>query len=115
MTYKILLACGLFVLGQALGWFQLNAQFVWDWWKDKPLAAALIFGVPASICFWYGTRIAVDASNEAWTSRMLGFGMSYVTFPLLTWWLLGESMFTTKTMICVFLSFMIVAVQLLWR
>jgi len=77
--------------------------------------AAIVFGIPASICFWYGTRIAVDATSEAWASRMLGFGMSYMTFPLLTWWLLHESMFTTKTMICVGLSFAIIGVQLFWK
>jgi len=33
----------------------------------------------------------------------------------LTWWFLHESMFTAKTMACVVLSFMIVAIQLFWR
>jgi hypothetical protein len=46
---------------------------------------------------------------------LLGFGVSYFTFPFLTWWLLNESMFTTKTMLCVALSFIIVAIQLFWR
>jgi hypothetical protein len=41
--------------------------------------------------------------------------MSYLTFPLLTWWLLNESMFTMKTMLCVTLSFMIIAIQLGWK
>ena len=59
--------------------------------------------------------MAVDATQEAWAARMLGFGMSYLTFPFLTWWLLNESMFTTKTMLCVFLSIMIVGIQLFWK
>jgi len=100
---------------QAFVWFQLYSQYVWKWWENKALLAALLFGIPASLCFWHGTRIAVDATAEAWASRMLGFGMSYLTFPLLTWWLLHESMFTTKTILCILLSFMIVAIQLFWK
>ena len=95
--YNILFACFLFALGQTLGWFQLNAQFVWDWWKDKPILSATLFSIPTGICFWYGIT------------------MSYLTFPVLTWYFLNESMFTAKTMVCVFLSFLIVSVQLFWR
>lgn len=40
---KLLLALLLFAVGQTMGWFQLNSQFVWDWWKDKPLVAACVF------------------------------------------------------------------------
>ena len=115
MSYKLLSACGLFVLAQTMIWFQLYSHYIWKWWENKPIHAALIYGIPASICFWYGTKIAVDATSEAWTARLLGFGMSYLAFPILTWWLLNESMFTTKTMLCVFLSFMIVSIQLFWK
>jgi len=113
--YNILLGCLLFVIGQTLVWFQLNSQFVWDWWKDKPVPAILIFSLPASFCFWYGVRMVVGEMNELWGPRLLIFGMSYLTFPLLTWHFMNESMFTAKTMVCVMLSFMIVAIQLLWR
>ncbi len=112
---EVVKSCSLFAIAQTAVWFQLYSQYLWEWWSDKPFAAAIVFGIPASMFFWYGTRIAVDATNEAWVSRMLGFGMSYLTFPVLTWWLLNESMLTTKTMICVFLSFIIVGVQLFWR
>jgi hypothetical protein len=101
--------------GQMLIWFQLYSHYIWEWWEGKPLHAALIYGIPASLCFWYGTKMAVDTTEEAWTARLLGFGMSYLTFPVLTWWFLNESMFTTKTMICVLLSFAIVSIQLFWR
>ena len=42
---------------------------------------------------------------------LLVFCMSYLTFPILTWWLLHESMFTTRTLLCIFLSFCIMGVQ----
>ncbi len=112
---EIAKACALFAFAQTMVWFQLYSHYIWEWWQNRPFMAAIVFGIPASVCFWYGTRIAVDATSEAWASRMLGFGMSYMTFPLLTWWLLHESMFTTKTMICVTLSFAIIGVQLFWK
>tara|TARA_Y100001973_G_C5130528_1_gene297504 strand:+ start:203 stop:553 length:351 start_codon:yes stop_codon:yes gene_type:complete len=112
---ELVKACLLMAAGQTFVWFQLYSHYVWKWWENKALLPSLVFGIPASLCFWYGVRMAVDATNEAWSARMLGFGMSYLTFPILTWWLLNESMLTTKTMICVVLSFIIVTVQLFWR
>ena len=108
-------ACALMAMGQTLVWFQLYSHYVWRWWENKALLPAILFGVPASMCFWYGVRLAVNTTGEAWAARMLGFGMSYLTFPVLTWWLLKESMFTVKTMVCVVLSLLIVGIQLLWK
>ncbi len=59
--------------------------------------------------------MVVGEMNELWGPRLLIFGMSYLTFPLLTWYYMNESMFTPKTLVCVILSFAIVAIQLLWR
>ena len=112
---KILLACLFFAVAQMMAWFQLYSQFVWEWWIDRPITSVLTFGIPAGLCFWYGTNIAVNAMGEAWGPRLLIFGMSYLTFPLLTWWLLNESMFTLKTMLCILLSFTIVSIQLFWK
>lgn len=115
MSKYLLSTMVLFGLGHIFIWFQLYSHYVWTWWENKPIHAVLIFGIPASIFFWYGTKIAVDATSEAWSARMLGFGMSYLTFPALTWWLLEESMFTAKTMTCVLLSFLIIAIQVFWK
>ena len=77
--FNILLGCTLFVIGQTLVWFQLNSQFVWEWWQDKPIPAILLMGVPASFCFWFGVRLVVGEMNELWGPRFLAFGMSYLT------------------------------------
>jgi hypothetical protein len=114
-TSNMLLACALFATGQCLAWFQLNSQFVWDWWRDRAFIAVMLYGLPAGLCFLYGVKIAYAEMGQVWGPRFLIFSMSYLTFPLLTWWLLNESMFTTKTMLCVTLSFMIVGIQLFWK
>ena len=105
----------LFILGHTFAWFQLNSQFVWEWWKDRPLVAVGLYSVPVGLCFWYATRLIVEDTGTVWTSRFLGFASSYFVFPVLTWYLLNESMLTAKTLVCVFLSFLIIGVQIFWR
>ena len=105
----------IFSVAQALAWTQNNAQFVWKWWENKPLTAALLVGVPAGMAFWYGTKYIVEHTGELWAARFLGFGASYLVFPLLTYYLAGESMFTPKTLMCTFLSFLIIAIQIFWK
>jgi len=112
---KLLLACVLFTVGQTFGWFHLNSQFVWEWWKDRPFTALIVFSLPAGFCFWAGMRLAYAEMGEVWGPRFLIFCLSYVTFPFLTWYFLNESMFTSKTMICIVLAFAIALIQLFWR
>jgi hypothetical protein len=112
---KLIIACSMFATGQCLAWFQLNSQFVWEWWSNKPVLTVLIYSIPTGLCFLLGIRLSYEVMNEVWGPRFLIFGMSYLTFPLLTWHFLNETMFTTKTMICVMLSFSIVLIQLLWK
>lgn len=115
MNNGIVIGTILFILGQTAVWFQLNSQLVWEWWKDKPIITALIFSVPISIAFWYGTKNIYGETGSAWSSRYVGFATSYLTFPLMTWWFLQESMFTPKTLICTGLAMAIMAVQVFWK
>ena len=115
MNFNMLAGLGLFALGQGLIWFQINSQFVWDWWKYKPLAAVCLYAIPAVICWWYGTKLIVGETESLWSARFIGFASSYLVFPLLTWWLAHESMFTWKTMMCTGLAMVIMAIQFFWR
>ena len=102
----------LFFLGQVLGWFQLNTQYLSEWWRDKPVVAAFVIGVPTSIAFWYAWRFIVESTGSVWTARFIGSSTGLIIFPILTWFLLGESMFTAKTMVCLFLAILIILIQL---
>lgn len=104
----------LFFVGQVMGWFQLNAQYLSDWWKDRPILAAFAIGVPTSIAFWYAWRMIVEATGSVWSARFIGSSTGIIVFPILTWFLLGESMFTAKTMICLGLAVLIILIQLLY-
>ena len=109
---NMLLACMLFVTGNILGWYAHNLQFVYDFWKGRMIMSVLLFGVPSLACFWLGSKYAMLAVPELWTIRFVGAALSYLAFPLMTWYYMDESMFTTKTMICVFFSLCIFAVQI---
>ena len=115
MDKQLLLGSLAFFVAQILVWFQGNSQLIWDWWRDKPLTAALIYSLPVSLLFWYGTKHIYESTSELWTVRLMGFGMSYLTFPFLTHWLLGESMFTSKTIVCTLLAISIMWIQISWK
>jgi hypothetical protein len=92
-----------------------EGRWVWKWWDGRPILAVLVFGIPAGLSFWYATKVAFLAMDEVWGPRFLGFCMSYVTFPILAWYLMNESMLTTKTLLCILLSFCIISIQLFWK
>jgi len=109
---KIIYAAAMFTLLHTLVWFAANTQFISPEWKEKSLQIAILTAVPASLCAYYGARFAYTALNDSvWASRFLAFGISYLVFPILTYALLGESMLTMKTMLCVGLSFTIIFIQ----
>lgn len=110
---SLIIAFILFSFGQAFAWFQLFSQHVWVWWEGKALIAIPVFGLPAGACFYYGVQIAYNSVGNAWTPRMLIFAASYLSFPLLTYFLMGESMFTFKTILCIIFSLCIILTQIL--
>jgi len=112
MTLKLFLGVFIFMLGQIGGWYQLNSQYVWKWWQDKPLMSAVVFGMPTSIALWYAWRIVADSSQPGWSARFIGSGTGFLVFPLLTWIYLGESMFTVKTILCLVLAVAIILIQI---
>tara|TARA_B100000900_G_scaffold413966_1_gene439259 strand:+ start:3772 stop:4143 length:372 start_codon:yes stop_codon:yes gene_type:complete len=115
-SYEMILSICFFIAGHTMGWFAGNSQFVWEFWKDKPILATLVFGIPAGLLFWYGTKYCFEATGgELWSVRFIAAVFSYVTFPIMTWYFLGESIFTPKTMICIFLAMSILLVQMYYN
>ena len=113
MSKGIVIAALLFVLAHILSWLQLNMQFISEWWQGKGMLSVIVFGTPCGLLFWYGWGTATESLDKSvWGARFLSFGLSYLTFPIMTHYFLGESMFTTKTMTCVLLSFAIIFVQI---
>jgi len=104
-----------FIAANILAWFQLNSQFVWGWWANRPLTSAAIFAIPVGLMFWYAIKNIVGVSGSLWTSKLIGFGVGNIVFAILTWVLLKESVFTPKTMTSLTLAGAIIAIQMLWK
>ena len=111
---KLWLGILIFMFGQVLGWYQLNLQKMYSWWQDKALLSAVLVGVPTSITFWYAWKFVSEATGSVWSARFLGSCTGFLVFPVLTWYMLGETMFTTKTMVCLFLSLLIILIQIFY-
>lgn len=114
-SVNILIGVCLLTVGHVLGWYTHNLQFVYDFWKDRPVLSNIIFGIPCGFAFWFATKYMMESTGELWSVRFIAFSLSYLTFPVMTWYYLGESMFTPKTIICTFLAFMIILTQVLLR
>tara|TARA_B100000282_G_scaffold296879_1_gene280783 strand:+ start:7387 stop:7725 length:339 start_codon:yes stop_codon:yes gene_type:complete len=111
---KLLIGILFFLCGQVAGWYQLNLQKMYDWWADKAILSAILVGVPTSILFWYGWKYISEATGSVWSARFIGSSAGFVVFPILTWFMLGESMFTAKTLVCLALSILIILIQIFY-
>ena len=103
----------LFIINNILIWYQLNSQLVWDWAKGtKSMWLMSLLGVPISLLFWYATKWGYIGFVNLWSVRFLGFATSMMTFPIMTYFYLGETI-TVKTFITIILAFIIMLLQLL--
>ena len=109
----ILITIGIFLLNNVLIWYQLNSQLVWDWAKGtKSMWIMSLLGIPISLLFWYATKIGYEGFGNLWAVRFMGFATSMLTFPVMTWLYLGETI-TLKTLVTILLAFIIMLLQLL--
>ena len=110
---KILIVTLVFLLNNVLIWYQLNSQLVWDWAKcNSAIIISCLLGLPISWLFWYCTKIGYEGFGALWPVRFMGFATSMLTFPILTWYYLGETI-TLKTALTILLSIAIMIIQIL--
>ena len=103
----------LFFLNNIIIWYQLNSQLVWDWAKTpKAMWFSALLGIPISLLFWWSTKIGYQAFENLWSIRFMGFATSMMTFPVLTYFYLGEAI-TLKTGITIILAIIIMLLQLI--
>ena len=103
----------IFLLNNILIWYQLNSQLVWDWAKGtKSMLVMSLLGIPISMLFWYATKWGYIGFGNLWAVRFMGFATSMLTFPIMTWLYLGETI-TLKTLVTILLALIIMLLQLL--
>ena len=109
---KIILTILLFFIANILIWYQLNSQLVWKWaegWKSMWIMSLL--GIPISLLLWYCTKLGYIGFGNLWSVRFMGFAISMVVFPIMTYFYLGEPM-TLKVWITLGLAVIIMLLQL---
>ena len=103
----------IFFLTNIIIWYQLNSQLVWEWAKGtKAMWFSALLGIPISLLFWWATRIGYEGFGNLWAIRFLGFATSMMTFPVMTYFYLGEAI-TLKTAITILLALVIMILQLI--
>lgn len=74
-----------------------------------------LMGVPVGYMVILASREMVSLYNgETWPNRIIGFSVGVIVFSVMAWIILKEPM-TTKTLICLSLSFVILLIQLFWK
>ena len=111
---QTLFLLALFAVIHVILWYSSNLQLIMESQKAA-FAWAIWLSIPATALVFYATKIGYAEFDSLWTVRLLGFGSSYLVFPIMTYFYLGESPFSTKTMLCILLSFAIICIQLFWK
>ena len=111
LNTDVIITIALLFFLQIIVWFQLNGQLIWKWFKDNPLILCII-GMPITYGFWLSTAYGYKGFGELWPIRLLGFATGMMTFPFITYWVLGEGI-TVKTGISIALAVIILILQLI--
>mgnify|MGYP003127898818 FL=1 len=110
---KIFFTTLLFILANVLIWYQLNSQLVWKWAEGyKSMLWMSLLGIPISLLLWYCTKVGYIAFGNLWAVRFMGFAVSMITFPIMTYFYLGEPM-TMKVILTLGLAVIIMLLQLI--
>jgi len=111
---KILLGLFWGLLAQATTFLQLQGRLKYDIMKNNTWAVILM-GIPISFMFMLSVKYFVEAfDGEIWPSRLIGFGIGVFVFSIMSNMLFKEP-FTPKTIVCLGLGFLIVALQIFWK
>jgi hypothetical protein len=116
VNYKqIAYATVLFVIGHVILWYQSNSQFFSEWAKDHKILMAFILGPPASILFVMGVGLVSEGTGGAiWPTRFIPNSIGLLVFTLMTYFIFQQGL-DMKNGICLGLSVLIIAIQVLWK
>jgi len=111
---NILIGMLFYLLAQGTTWFQMQGQFIWEFFKKNPLIISLL-GIPISYLFIMATKYTVEGSDGLlWPSRFIGFGIGIIVYGILVSVYFNEGI-NPKTLISLLLSIIIICIQVLWK
>ena len=109
----VILSIVLFLFTNIIIWYQLNSQLVWEWATgSKSMWLMALLGIPISLSLWLCTKWGYLGFGNLWAVRFMGFAASMITFPIMTYFYLGEPM-TLKVILTLGLAIIIMLIQLI--
>ena len=111
LNRDVFICVGILFITQIIIWFQLNGQLKWEWFKDNYFLMSLM-GIPISYMLLLTTKYGFQGFGELWPIRLLGFAVGIISFPFITYMVLGEGI-TLKTGISLILATVILLLQLI--
>jgi len=102
------------LLGQIGSYLQLQGAMKLGWFP-KYFWPVLLMSVPLSWFYIKSVEYFVAAFNgQLWPSRLIGFGLGIIVFSIMSHYLFKEP-FTPKTIVCIGLGLIIIALQIFWK
>jgi len=111
---KAAIAISLFIVGQVVAWFQSNSGIIGEPFKSNYVLIAIVLGPIVSLLFVHAT-IMLYETMPLWSIRFVTFAIGYLIFIPLTWYFLGEEVFTLKNIISFLLCCAIISIQFLMK
>ena len=103
-----------YLFSQAFTFYQLQGHLWNDWIKKHPFLMSL-FGVPVGYLVILASRQMVQLyDGQTWPNRIIGFSIGVLVFGFMAWYMLKEPI-STKTTVCLILSFAVLCIQLFWK
>jgi len=102
------------LLGQVGSFMQLQGAMKLGWFP-KYFWPVLLMSVPLSWLYIKSVEHFLAAfDGQLWPSRLIGFGLGIVVFSIMSHYLFKEP-FTPKTIVCIGLGLIIIAIQVIWK
>ena len=105
----VLICVIILFISQIVIWYQLNGQLVSEWCRNHPWILSFL-GVPISYALILCTQYGYRGFGELWPIRLMGFATGMISFPIITYMVLGEGI-TVKTGLSIMLSIIIMILQ----
>lgn len=112
--YSIIFIFLVYTISQVFTFYQLQGHLWNKWIKEHPFLMSL-FGMPIGYFVILASRQMVNLyDGQTWPNRIIGFALGVFVFTIMAWIMLREPI-TTKTAVCLLLSFAVLAIQLFWK
>jgi hypothetical protein len=111
---NLLIGVLLTIFGQRLVFLQIQGSIRYPLFQENKILV-LIMGIPVTWIFIESVKYIVKWSDgEIWPSRIFSFSIGVIVFAIMSNLLFNETV-SLKTGVCIFLSIIILSIQILWK